>query len=247
MIRQLTDDKPHILIVEARFYDDLLDACSRAPSASLDQARATYEIVSVPGAFEIPGPASSRIGRQCRPAGAPVRRLRRARLRHPRRDHALRHRLRRRARAALMDLTRPVRAGASATASSRSRTRRRPGRGRGPDDARTRAAEAAQACLAMVGAEAAPADGSQTVNALDIDAAPDKTRGINTRRAPGWPRCRRSIRWRIDRRRRGAVIREFRQPPARQQMGPQDVAAAADDAVRTTRAGRRRHATSSTT
>jgi 6,7-dimethyl-8-ribityllumazine synthase len=48
-------DKPHILIVEARFYDDLLDAMLTGAKRELDQAGATYEIVTVPGALEIPG------------------------------------------------------------------------------------------------------------------------------------------------------------------------------------------------
>ena len=48
-------DKPHILIVEARFYDDLLDAMLAGAKHALDQAGATYEIVIVPGALEIPG------------------------------------------------------------------------------------------------------------------------------------------------------------------------------------------------
>lgn len=48
-------DKPHILIVEARFYDDLLDAMLKGAKRVLDKAGATYEIVTVPGALEIPG------------------------------------------------------------------------------------------------------------------------------------------------------------------------------------------------
>jgi 6,7-dimethyl-8-ribityllumazine synthase len=48
-------DKPHILIVEARFYDDLLDAMLAGARRVLDKAGATYAIVTVPGALEIPG------------------------------------------------------------------------------------------------------------------------------------------------------------------------------------------------
>lgn len=44
----------HILIVEARFYDDLADALLDGAKAALDAAGATYEIVTVPGALEIP-------------------------------------------------------------------------------------------------------------------------------------------------------------------------------------------------
>ena len=50
----MNDDKPHILIVEARFYDDLLDAMLTGAKRVLDKARSTYEIVTVPGALEIP-------------------------------------------------------------------------------------------------------------------------------------------------------------------------------------------------
>ena len=48
-------DKPHILIVEARFYDDLLDAMLKGAKHVLDKAGATYQVVTVPGALEIPG------------------------------------------------------------------------------------------------------------------------------------------------------------------------------------------------
>jgi 6,7-dimethyl-8-ribityllumazine synthase len=47
-------DKPHILIVEARFYDDLLDALLAGAKRALDKAGATYEVITVPGALEIP-------------------------------------------------------------------------------------------------------------------------------------------------------------------------------------------------
>jgi 6,7-dimethyl-8-ribityllumazine synthase len=45
----------HILIVEARFYDGLLDALQEGARAALNQAGATFDIVQVPGALEIPG------------------------------------------------------------------------------------------------------------------------------------------------------------------------------------------------
>ena len=48
------DDKPHILIVEARFYDDIVDELLRGAIAVLDDAGASYERVAVPGAFEVP-------------------------------------------------------------------------------------------------------------------------------------------------------------------------------------------------
>lgn len=46
--------KPHLLIVEARFYDDLADTLLDGAKTALDAAGATYEIVTVPGALEIP-------------------------------------------------------------------------------------------------------------------------------------------------------------------------------------------------
>lgn len=44
----------HILIVEARFYDDMADAMLDGAKHALDAAGATYDIVTVPGALEIP-------------------------------------------------------------------------------------------------------------------------------------------------------------------------------------------------
>lgn len=46
--------KPHLLIVEARFYDDLSDALLGGASSALDQAGATYDVVTVMGALELP-------------------------------------------------------------------------------------------------------------------------------------------------------------------------------------------------
>ena len=45
---------PHILIVEARFYDDMADALLEGAIFALEQAGATFEVVTVPGALEIP-------------------------------------------------------------------------------------------------------------------------------------------------------------------------------------------------
>lgn len=49
-----TTTAPHLLIVEARFYDDLSDALLDGAKSALDAAGATYEVVTVPGALEIP-------------------------------------------------------------------------------------------------------------------------------------------------------------------------------------------------
>ena len=45
----------HVLIVEARFYDDLLDELQKGAKAALERAGATCEVATVPGALEIPG------------------------------------------------------------------------------------------------------------------------------------------------------------------------------------------------
>ncbi|MEO9337236.1 6,7-dimethyl-8-ribityllumazine synthase [Mesorhizobium sp. SB112] len=45
---------PKLLIIEARFYDDLADALLDGAKAALDAAGATYDVITVPGALEIP-------------------------------------------------------------------------------------------------------------------------------------------------------------------------------------------------
>jgi 6,7-dimethyl-8-ribityllumazine synthase len=46
--------KAHLLIVEARFHDDLADALLEGATSALDEAGATYDVVTVPGSLEIP-------------------------------------------------------------------------------------------------------------------------------------------------------------------------------------------------
>lgn len=46
---------PHVLIVEARFYDAISDELLRGAKAVLAEAGATHEVVTVPGALEIAG------------------------------------------------------------------------------------------------------------------------------------------------------------------------------------------------
>jgi 6,7-dimethyl-8-ribityllumazine synthase len=48
------DEQPHVLIVEARYYEDIGEELLRGAAAELDTAGASYESVVVPGAFEIP-------------------------------------------------------------------------------------------------------------------------------------------------------------------------------------------------
>ena len=45
---------PHIMIVEARFYEPIADELVRGAVATLEKAGASYERFAVPGAFEIP-------------------------------------------------------------------------------------------------------------------------------------------------------------------------------------------------
>ncbi|MCX7320489.1 MAG: 6,7-dimethyl-8-ribityllumazine synthase [Hyphomicrobiales bacterium] len=44
----------HALIVEARFYDDIQDAMLKAAIAELKAAGVSYDVLTVPGALEIP-------------------------------------------------------------------------------------------------------------------------------------------------------------------------------------------------
>jgi len=46
--------KLKLLIIEARFYDDLADALLDGAKAALDEAGAKHDVVTVPGALEIP-------------------------------------------------------------------------------------------------------------------------------------------------------------------------------------------------
>jgi 6,7-dimethyl-8-ribityllumazine synthase len=48
------EDKPHIMIIEARYYDDIADMLLNGVKAVLDRVGASYNVVTVPGALEIP-------------------------------------------------------------------------------------------------------------------------------------------------------------------------------------------------
>lgn len=50
----MATEKPHLLIVEARFYEGLSEALLDGATAALEEAGATWDVVSVPGALEIP-------------------------------------------------------------------------------------------------------------------------------------------------------------------------------------------------
>ncbi len=45
---------PHLLIVEARYYDHISDLQLAGAAAALEEAGATYDVVRVPGALEVP-------------------------------------------------------------------------------------------------------------------------------------------------------------------------------------------------
>ena len=47
-------DQPHLLIVEARFYDEIADRLLEGASRALRAAGATFDKVTVPGALEVP-------------------------------------------------------------------------------------------------------------------------------------------------------------------------------------------------
>jgi 6,7-dimethyl-8-ribityllumazine synthase len=49
---------PHLLIVEARFYDELSDALLAGAKTALEQAGATFDVITVPGALEVPASIS---------------------------------------------------------------------------------------------------------------------------------------------------------------------------------------------
>lgn len=53
-------NKPHIMIVEARFYEDIADHLVKGATQALELEKITYERFEVPGALEIP--AAIKIG-----------------------------------------------------------------------------------------------------------------------------------------------------------------------------------------
>lgn len=48
------EEKPHIMVIEARFYDDVADLLLTGAKAVLDRAGVTYDVYTVPGSLEIP-------------------------------------------------------------------------------------------------------------------------------------------------------------------------------------------------
>ena len=54
----MADKPPHLLVIEARFYEEISDELLRGAEAAIGQAGATHERVTVPGALEIPAALS---------------------------------------------------------------------------------------------------------------------------------------------------------------------------------------------
>jgi len=48
------EQKPHVLIVEARFYDEVSDLLAQGAKTEIERVGATCEVITVPGALEIP-------------------------------------------------------------------------------------------------------------------------------------------------------------------------------------------------
>src|SRR4029453_6054377 len=65
----MSDEPIRILIVEARFYDDLADALLGGATQALSAFGAEYEVVTVPGALEIPAAIAFAEEAGPRPAG----------------------------------------------------------------------------------------------------------------------------------------------------------------------------------
>ncbi|THD80946.1 MAG: 6,7-dimethyl-8-ribityllumazine synthase [Phenylobacterium sp.] len=65
----MSDEKTRILIVEARFYDHLADALLDGAKAVLEAFGAEYDVVTVPGALEIPAAIAFAEEGGHRPAG----------------------------------------------------------------------------------------------------------------------------------------------------------------------------------
>jgi len=66
----MSDEKIRILIVEARFYDHLADMLLQGAKSVLDAFGAEYDVVTVPGALEIPAAIAFAEEGGHRPAGA---------------------------------------------------------------------------------------------------------------------------------------------------------------------------------
>jgi len=50
----MADNPPHLLVIEARFYEDIAEELLRGATAAIEAAGATHERITVPGALEVP-------------------------------------------------------------------------------------------------------------------------------------------------------------------------------------------------
>src|SRR3978361_498283 len=66
----MSQDKTRILVVEARFYSDLADALLQGAVDALEAYGAEYEVITVPGALEIPAAIAVAEEGGHRPSGA---------------------------------------------------------------------------------------------------------------------------------------------------------------------------------
>ena len=65
------DQAPHLLIVEARYYDDIAEELIKGAEAALTAAGASSERIEVPGAFEIPAAIRMAVRSADLPTGDP--------------------------------------------------------------------------------------------------------------------------------------------------------------------------------
>ena len=54
-------DQPHVMIAVARFYEDIADELVRGAETALSQAGATWDVIEVPGAFELPAAVATAV------------------------------------------------------------------------------------------------------------------------------------------------------------------------------------------
>ncbi|MBB5754755.1 6,7-dimethyl-8-ribityllumazine synthase [Prosthecomicrobium pneumaticum] len=54
----MSDAAPHLLVIDARFYEDISDELVKGATAAIERAGATFDRVSVPGVLEIPAALS---------------------------------------------------------------------------------------------------------------------------------------------------------------------------------------------
>lgn len=66
----MPDIRPHVLLIEGRFYQHIADELAAGAIAELEEAGATYERIAVPGALEIPQVLAFALHAELAPLGA---------------------------------------------------------------------------------------------------------------------------------------------------------------------------------